>query len=275
MKRFYVLIAILFVYRIVIAQNTDMEIGYVQTTLEKNAVNFAVDYAEKLQPNLELFKPGNRSLISFTPDLEILLGSNDAFNGITAKYVGNIMRFDTTTIAGIPGIPNLGKTFHNFPVALGFESDQSFTFINGLAEVGYVPWYQNDTTINSFIRQTKIGMFLQGGYKFSLNDSLQVIGGAKDESNEIPDGNIFRVKLVIGFSPTFYFNKKKELGLSIIGNSITWYDFINKEIYYKLEGKIRFLIKKDYYFDFGYEKGSGAPNFNQGEQFTTNLGIRF
>lgn len=35
------------------------------------------------------------------------------------------------------------------------------------------------------------------------------------------------------------------------------------------------MLKKDYYFDLGYEKGSGAPNFNQGEQFTAGLGIRF
>jgi hypothetical protein len=49
---------------------------------------------------------------------------------------------------------------------------------------------------------------------------------------------------------------------------------MNSEVYYKLSGKIRFLLNKDYCFDLGYEKGSGAPNFNQDEQFTTNLGIR-
>ncbi|HEY6914181.1 MAG TPA: hypothetical protein VI413_05845, partial [Paludibacter sp.] len=78
------------------AQDGSMSVGFVQTTLEKNAVNFAVDYVKKLQPSLELFKTGSNSLYSFTPDIKILVGSGDVFNGITAKYVGNIMVFNTT-----------------------------------------------------------------------------------------------------------------------------------------------------------------------------------
>jgi hypothetical protein len=252
-----------------------MSVGYVQTELQKNAVNFAVDYAKKLETKLELFKTGNRSLFSFTPDVKVLVGSNDAFNGITAKYIGNIMVFDTTSIAGVHDIPDLSKTFHNFPISVGLESNQSFSFVNGLVEAGYVPWYQTNKRINPIIRQTKIGIFLQGGYKFSSNDTAKSIGGATDQSKEKVNGNLFRAKLVLGFSPVFYFDTDKQFGFSVIGNSTTWYDFINKEIYYKLEGKLRFMITKDYYFELGYEKGSGAPNFNQGEQFTTNLAVRF
>lgn len=257
------------------AQEGNMAVGYVQTELRKNAVSFAVDYAKKLEPKLELFKTGDRSLFSFTPDVKVLVGSNDAFNGITAKYVGNIMVFDTTSVAGIHDIPDLSKTFHNFPVSVGMESNQSFTFVNGLVEAGYVPWYQSDKRINPIVRQTKVGIFLQGGYKFSTNDTTKNRGGATDESSEKADGNLFRAKLVLGVSPTVYFDSEKQFGFSLIGNSTTWYDFINNEIYYKLEGKLRFLITRDYYFELGYEKGSGAPNFNQGGQFTTNLAVRF
>jgi len=275
MKKFFLTILIFAAGSLVAAQESNVSVGYVQTTLEKNAVNFAVDYAKKLQPNLELFKAGSRSLYSFTPDLKILVGSNDVFNGITAKYVGNIMVFDTTSVAGVHGIPDLSRTFHNFPVSVGMETNQTFSFINGLVEAGYVPWYQTDKRISSIIRQTKVGIFLQGGYKFSTSDTTRLSGGATDQSNENIQGNILRAKLIIGFSPVIYFDKAKQLGVSVIGNSTTWYDILHSRIYYKLEGKLRLLIAKDYFVDFGYEKGSGAPNFNQGEQFTANLAVRF
>lgn len=259
-----------------LAQEADFNLGYIKTSIGKNAVSFAVNYAEKLEPKLELFKANKTSLLSFSPDIKILLGSKDAFNGITAKYVGNIMQFKTTTISGIDGIPDLSKNFNNFPVAIGFETDKEFSFLNGLVEVGWIPWYQNNKAVNKYLRQTKFGVFVQGGYKFSLNDSTMLnMGGAKDESKEGLDSNIMRIKSEFGFSPVFYFDKEDGFGFSIIGTSSVWYDLINLEVYYNLVGKFRFLLTKDYYFDLGYEKGSGAPNFNQGEQFTANLGIRF
>jgi hypothetical protein len=275
MKRIIVVLIIIYSWISMLAQDGNMSVGYVQTELQKNAVNFAVDYAKKLEPKLELFKPGNRSLLSFTPDVKILVGSNDAFDGITAKYVGNIMYFDTTSIAGINGIPDLSKTFHNFPISAGFETNQDFSFVNGLIEAGYIPWYQNNKKVNSIIRQTKVGIFLQGGYKFSVNDTLKNLGGAADESKEKTDENLFRAKFIFSFSPVIYFDKEKQFGFSLIGNSMTWYDFINNKVYYKIEGKLRLMITKDYAIDLGYEKGSGAPNFNEGEQFTSNLIIRF
>jgi len=259
------------------SQDSNVSFGYVKTELEKSAVNFAVDYAKNLTQTLAVFKGNTTSLLSFTPEIKVLVGSNDSFNGITAKYVGNIMVFDTTSVGIIHGVPDLGKTFHNFPIALGLESNQSFSFLNVLTEVGYVPWYQNDKNVWSGFRQTKVGIFLQGGYKNSVSDSTQMqVGGAADESEEATDSGLFRAKLSVGFSPTVYFNKQtKEYGFSIIGNSNVWYDFLNSTVYYRVEGKLRLILKKDYYLDFGYEKGSGAPNFNEGEQFTTNLTVRF
>jgi hypothetical protein len=275
MKRIFVTFVFISSWIFIFAQDGNMSVGYVQTDLKKNAVSFAADYAKKFEPKLELFKPGNRSLFSFTPDLKVLVGSDDAFNGIMAKYVGNIMVFDTTSISGISGIPHLGKTFHNFPISVGIESNQSFSFVNGLIETGYIPWYQNNKKVNPIIRQTKVGIFFQAGYKFSVNDTIKSQGGAADESKEKTNENIFRAKFIFGISPTFYFDRDKQFGFSLIGNSLTWYDFTNNAIYYNIEGKIRLMITKAYYVDLGYEKGSGAPNFNQGEQFTSNLVILF
>lgn len=276
MKQLTFSVLILLMTYTCLAQDGNIAIGYAQTSFEKNAVNFAVDYAKALEPKLASFKGGKRSLLSFSPELKILLGSNDVFNGITAKYVGNIQRFKLTTISGVDSVPDLSKSFTNFPVSIGVETNRDFSFVNGLIEAGYVPWYQNNKNVNKYVRQSKFGVFLQAGYKFDLSDSsVKRTGGAMDQSAEKPNENILRVKSVFGISPKFYFDKDEEFGLSIIATGTVWYDFLNSEIYYNLEGKFRFMLKKDYYFDLGYEKGSGAPNFNQGEQFTANLGVRF
>lgn len=36
-------------------------------------------------------------------------------------------------------------------------------------------------------------------------------------------------------------------------------------------GTLRVYVSKDRYFDFTFERGSGAPNFNKGDQFSANL----
>ncbi|NQT77872.1 MAG: hypothetical protein HQ565_09175 [Bacteroidetes bacterium] len=259
-------------------QDNNVLLGYLNTALEQNALRFAVDYSKKLKPKLELFKSGKASLVSFSPDIRIDVGSDDAFNGIIAKYTGNIMKFKTTTVAGIDEVPDLSKVFHNFPVSAGFETNQSFSSINGLLEFGYVPWYMNDKDLPKFVRQTRIGVFVQGGYKFKLSDQPDTVfnsgAGNIDESKENSDSELLRLKASAVISPHFYLDKDKKLGFAIIGKGDVWYDIINTEFYYSLLGAIRFIYE-DYYIDTKYEKGSGAPNFNQGSQFGVNLGMQF
>ena len=259
------------------SQSNDFSIGYLNSVLEKNALRFAIDYSEKLEPKLNLFKPGKNSLMSFSPDLKILLGSEDAFNGIVAKYTGNIMKFKTTTIGGIE-TPDLSKSFSNFPVSVGIESNKDFSFVSGLVETGYIPWYQNKKDLHKILRETKLGVFVQGGYKFDTSAETDTIininSGDIDQSEEDNDSGLFRFKLSTGFSPKIYIQEENDIGFSLIGNGDAWYDLLNNEIYYHLEGALR-LFYKDFFFDIKYEKGSGAPNFNQGDQFSANLGIVF
>lgn len=274
MKKYLLSIGLIIVSSLGYSQGNNLSFGYVRTELEKSAVNLAVDYVKNLNPKLTDFRAGRNSLTSFTPDIKILVGSDDTFNGITAKYVGNIMTFKTTNVAGVT-TPDLSKTFYNFPIALGIETNQDFSFVNGLVEAGFVPWYQNDNSLPKFIRQTKIGLFLQGGYKFAVNDTIIPKGGDIDQSKEKTKNALFRTKLAGGFSPSYFFDTAKSYGISLIGNGALWYDFLNSEVYYNIEGKLRLILSKDYFLDFAYDKGSGAPNFNEGEQFTTNLTIRF
>jgi hypothetical protein len=274
MKKIILLLMAMAVFQAGWAQDGAISFGYAKTSLEQNAINFAISYLKKSEPMLEMFKDGKRSLLSFSPDIDILLGSDDSFNGLTVKYVGNIMRFQTTTVAGIEGVPDLGRLFHNFPVALGFETAQDFSFINGIVEAGYIPWYQNDRRVPALLRQTKAGVFLQGGFRASLADN-QINENDTRKPSESQGKEILRTKMLVGFSPTHYFGSDKSFGISMVGNGTAWFDFLNQELYYRLEGRLRLIFLTNYYLDFGYEKGSGAPNFMTGEQFTTNLSIIF
>lgn len=42
-----------------------------------------------------------------------------------------------------------------------------------------------------------------------------------------------------------------------------------------LMGKIRFYFSDDKFFDLEYQKGSGAPNFNEGDQYGLVLTVTF
>jgi hypothetical protein len=118
------------------------------------------------------------------------------------------MKFKTTTIAELEGIPDLSRNFHNFPIAMGFESDKNFSYLNGIIEAGWIPWYQNNSNVNKYLRQTNFGLFVQTGYQFALNDSLKIKNAALDESKEGLDSNIMRLKSVFNFAPIFYMDEK-------------------------------------------------------------------
>lgn len=147
--------------------------------------------------------------------------------------------------------------------------------------MGWVPWYQTQGNRRTpkLLKYTKFGIFLQGGYKFDIDtDSTQriPIGGEVDESKEKTDNAIFRAKGSFGIDTKSLF-EISGIGIGLIGNIDTWYDFLNSEIYYSINGKLRFYLteSKDKYFDFKYQKGSGAPNFNQGDQFGMGLMVTF
>jgi hypothetical protein len=70
--------------------------------------------------------------------IKIILGSNDAFNGIVAKYTGRVMLFQNTTIAGIE-TPDLSKNYHLVPLSIGVESNNNMDFVNSIVEAGYIP----------------------------------------------------------------------------------------------------------------------------------------
>ena len=252
-------------------------LGTVRTELEAGAVQYVVKYMEDLNKK-DFLKDFERSLFYFTPNIALKTGEKDSFNSLIAKLTGNWLFFDVINVGGID-TPN-SKFFHGVPISLGLETNRNFQNVNAIAEIGYIPYFQNVAPKYLNLKKSKIGVFLQGGYKFEVDDteigqSQQAEeGGDLDESKESPNDELARIKGSATFNPIEFLSASNQ-GVGFIGNVDGWYDIINGETYYRIDGIIRFYLNKDKHFDFSYEKGSGAPNFNEGEQYSANLTVSF
>ena len=66
-----------------------------------------------------------------------------------------------------------------------------------------------------------------------------------------------------------------ERSLNVVPSAEFYYDIANDEVYYQLKGILRLKLAGSSAIDFTYEKGSGAPNFNEGDQFGVGLTFAF
>ncbi|MCI0697313.1 hypothetical protein L0337_35575 [candidate division KSB1 bacterium] len=261
------------------AQNRSLSLalGTVRTEAEAAAIRYLVEYTQNLQ-DLFIANAGNAKgawLLALTPNVKFETGEKDAFNGVIVKVTGNFMFFKVTEIDSIR-TPDTGKLFHVLPISFGGETNRGLDRVNVLLEVGYVPWYQNDQRLPGFLRSTKVGLFLQAGYKFKVSDSTAsaaTTGGAIDESKEKAKRGLSRLKGSAVFNPRFML--KSDWGLGVQGAADGWYDIANAEVYYRIEAKAVIYLGEGKSFDVSYQKGSGAPNFNKGNQFSANITIQF
>ncbi|MDB4909022.1 MAG: hypothetical protein JWO05_3806 [Gemmatimonadetes bacterium] len=242
-------------------------VGSARTVARQSAVHLLVDFTKDLS-GVDWQQDFRRSLVYFTPDIKLETGSADAFEGITAKLTGNAMFFHTTTVDGLV-TPDL-SFFHAFPISLGAESDGRFQRVNGIAEVGYVPWFQGSVPLR--LRTLSIGAFVQGGYKWKAGtpDSIGTTGGKRDESREPLDAGVLRAKASARWSIATR-RTKSGLGLGFHATGDAWFDLLHSATYHRVTGIMRFVLDEHRYFDFAWEKGSGAPNFNTGRQVRASL----
>ena len=258
-----------------------IDLSTIKTELKQNAISVGINYIKSLDNIFKIQDPlwiADHSLFQVTPQFNVQTGTNDAFSAINAKVTGLFMTFKDTTIAG-QKTPNLERGFQTFPISIGIETNNKFNIINGIVEAGWVPWYQTQGNKRTpkWLKSTKFGIFIQGGYKFGVdNTGATSVGGEKDESKEKADNAIFRAKSSFGINTKSLF-ELSGVGVGLVGNADAWYDFLNGQIYYTVQGKVRFYLtqNKDKFFDFQYQKGSGAPNFNEGDQYGLGLTVTF
>ncbi len=246
-------------------------LGGVKTPLSSNAINGQIKY--EYEDALEVFSGG---LFSYAPEFAMEAGNKDAFTVLSAKISGFFIFLKEDTSTGIIE-PDNTHFLHVLPVSAGLEAGNTFETINAIAEIGYMPRYSGNDVKNVpfFIkRYTKVGVFLQAGYKY--DSALNTTGGKEDQSKEAPEDFIFRAKARFKVdSKSWLRSKKSGVGLGVSGTSDTWYDFVNSKVYYRIEGRLKLFLSQDYSVDFYYQKGSGAPNFNQGDQYGAGLSVHF
>lgn len=260
------------------AQNgLNLDISTIKTPSKSAALGIGINYLKQYN-NVELQANSSKGFLNFTPEITTQAGTNDAFSQLQLKFSGFYLKGKTITVGGLKTIDSK-STMHIFPISIGAESNADFTFINTLFEVGYIPYYQakGNNSVSDLAKHTQVGFFIQTGYKCKLDSGMTstFTGGKKDESAESINSNLFRFKGIFTIDTKNLFTSKNTPGFGVIGKATYWYDFVNKQIYYRIEGKVRLYLSDKQFFDLKYEKGSGAPNFNQGEQFSTGLSMNF
>lgn len=280
--KLYAILILSFTVSLASAQEKPLTItlGNIKTELKNSALNLGIQYLVSLDSaykEQDILFTGKKSLFQISPEFNVQTGTSDAFSAIDVKITGVALLFQTVKIDGVI-TPDTKKLFHAFPVSAGIETNNNFDYVNAICEVGYVPWYQAVfmSKVPVWLKKTKIGIFLQGGYKFNLNitDSVNKFGGDADQSKENTDKGILRTKGSFGINTQELINLRF-LKIGLAGDANGWYDILNKTTYFSLEGKLRFFVGKNRYFDFVYQKGSGAPNFNKGDQYGINLTVGF
>jgi hypothetical protein len=265
-------------------QASEAFIGTVRSEAEKSLLKLAIDWSETLP--VEVFAISSPNFIwKIQPSLKIETGDKDAFSGV----VGKLTLLGSYIPESILGDTNNGIFIaHTFPVSVGVESDGDFRTINGLLEAGYVPWF-TPSALDWLPKGSKgrwtilPGIFIQAGYKFSSDarepGEMVPAGSAdKDASEENESDMLFRAKASLKIkSPIFALGNIADynLGLQGIAGADLWYDLVNDEVYHRITGTLRVHVSETKSFDFKYEHGEGAPNFNRGEQFSLGLTILF
>ncbi|MGV8879370.1 MAG: hypothetical protein ACOH2A_10095 [Sphingobacteriaceae bacterium] len=276
MKKTVIFAAFALFHYVTYAQHLDLNVGSVRTELKNGAFNYAVKYAKDLIDTTNKQYNFSKGFLVILPEFNSQGGSKDAYSTVTAKVTGFLTHFKTTEIAGLQ-IPDLQRTFSVIPFAGGMETNSDVSFVNGIVEMGYFPWYwQPQSKGPNILKYTKTAIFLQSGYKFRTDSSTNHTGGKTDNSRERVDRGILRSKFILELdSKRLLTSKKNGTSIGLISATNIWYDLLNSCFYYRLEAKARIYISDQYHADLKYEKGSGAPNFNTGDQFGASLGISF
>jgi hypothetical protein len=265
--------------------NVELSLGTVRTEAEAAAVKLLARYAEGL-PEIFLSSAGRASvdkgwILDLSPEVSIETGDKDSFNGVIAKMTGNFMRIRLKPLEGLPEkVADTEKLIHVAPISFGFEGDRNFDSVATLLETGYIPLL----IPKGLGFQHKIGVFLQAGYKFDANEEGEPeTGGAQDQSAEEEDSSILRLKGRAGTQLCLLGQRKGCLhelandkwGISFILDAAGWYDIANEKTYHSIDARLRLTLLEDRHFDLKYQDGSGAPNFNEGEEFSANLTVNF
>lgn len=298
MKKYFLSLFLLPIYVGSFAQNIgDLNIGISRTEAGTAAVNLAAGLFKNYESilNSDSLIWGDNWYLYFRPQADVLYGSSDAFNGFSLKMTGLGRFFETTILAPAdtntdgtisPAVigPNLDKVSWAIPLSAGVETNKDFKNYNVVGEIGLLPWYKplaykaKGKVLKQLCNSINIGLFFQGGSKFGkqgISDTDTTNSGSVVEAKETPSKGIARIKASAIMHPTLLSSKTGGFSLNAHFEAHYWFDLINKAHYYQLQAGFLIKIMKNIGVELKYLKGSGAPNFNDGNQFTSNIILSF
>lgn len=252
----------------------NVAIGLLRTASDNLSARAVIGFSEKYVRSVEKYS-GSGMVFQLSPEVYVEAGANDSFSSITIKARGLFLIFHKKTlgeVSDLPGpaplvIPDLGKLFHAIPISVGVESDSQLRNIAALLEVGWSPLLYPEQKPFKLGENVKFELLVQTGYKFKVSDVSNGVGGLEDESAESPNKGLARLKASLEI--------RQNIGsrIGIRGDAVGWYDLVNNEFYHRLDATVRLTMFPGKHFDLKYQNGSGAPNFNKGNQFSANLAL--
>jgi hypothetical protein len=226
------------------------------------------------------------------PEIEVRTGDDSTFNAVIAKASANLVFFDTKDLneGAQPPIIVIDweSPTHVVPVSVGIEADDRFTFVNTIAEIGWVPFVLDANTAeppedDAWARflsafeiglNPRVGFFLQGGGKWDAGDDTRT-GNAADESEEGTDEGILRLKGDAQVTVPIISGRLDSRDIDLRLGATGWYDIANDAWYDHFVVALVLSLRDNLDIEFKYEEGSGAPNFNEGRQFGVGLALTF
>jgi hypothetical protein len=238
-----------------------LSLGSVRQAAQQAALSYGFNYVANLAAGADTsIKAGRNWFFRWAPEVDIAAASGNAHSRITARASANWCAFGLTDVAGIT-TPNTAGVLHDVLGSAGFETTDALDAVAGIAEVGYVPW------LPKAVRWIGVGVFLQGGYQRHLFEP-DTTGGRVAP----PEGAVLRARGRLSAEGRFPKSAKRALGLAVRGES--WYDFLDHRLHYSAQGIVRFYLDRDLSVDLAYERNSGAPAFEEGNQFGVGLTFR-
>lgn len=247
---------------------------FLRTELEEEALGVIAKY-EPLLESERFFSGEGFGFLG--PSIDVQTGGQDSFDRLIAKmngfYVGPVPSDEL-------GEPDYGERLMVFPFSAGVETERNLDSASFLIEAGWTPIGRAEPGKDvrfGLNQQRRIGVFLQAGYKFDTSGSNMqdestpdsMTGGNVNQSSEEIQDILARVK----FDMTYGFDFGDEI--SLVPSVSAWYDLANSDTYYQASILFRFDFADKFSWDTRIEKGSGPPLFNEGDQFSTGLTLKY
>jgi len=239
-----------------------LTLGTVRLSAQQAGLAYALSYIGDLGDSLQgRFRSYDWGYAKWEPEIDVAMGPAGfghaslraaavaCFTPQNEQVVGN----DTFVVPDTLGV------MHDLLLSGGFETTPELDRLAGVAEFGYVPWLPPDW---DWIR---FGAFLQAGYQARLAEP-------DTTGDTVSQGPLARGRTRLSASGRFPARSSRALGLD--SEAECWYDFLDTKLRYSVVVALRLFMDFENSIDITYRRNSGAPAFQQGDQFGLGLTVQ-